>query len=78
MKRTACYMLLLCLSGCTTARLIPPGVSGTAASVTISNTWGVEEAWPYAVEHCRKFGKVPGARRSTFFATLVFDCVAPS
>lgn len=76
MKIAASLLLALSLTGCVTTRLIPPGVKGTSDSVTVSNTWDVEEAWPYAVEHCRKHGKVPKVNRSKFFATIIFDCVA--
>ncbi len=65
------------VAGCATPRLIPPGVSGDAASVTISNTWGDQEALPYAAKHCATYGKVPKLRQRKMVITLVYDCVVP-
>lgn len=71
----ASILLVTSLSACTTTRLIPPGVSGDATSVTVSNTWGTEEAWPYAVEHCAKHGKLPKEKRRKPVFAIVYDCV---
>lgn len=65
----------LALSGCATARLLPAGVSGNEAFVSVSNVWQVNDALPYATEHCAKYNKVP---RSTgqHNHTVTFDCVS--
>ena len=76
MRMAAPLLLLGSLGGCATPRLIPPGVSGDANSVRIFNTWGKEEALPYAAKHCATFGKVPKVRNWEPL-TLVFDCVVP-
>lgn len=75
MQKASIFLVLVSLSGCATTRLVPPSVSGNADTVAVSNTWGREEAWPYAVQHCRKHGRVPKKNRWKPFATLVFDCV---
>lgn len=71
----ASILLITSVSACTTSRLIPPGVSGDPAAITVSNTWGIEESWPYAVEHCAKYGKVPKVNRRKPVFSIVYDCV---
>ena len=44
--------------------------------MTVSNTWGHEEAWPYAVEHCAKYQKLPEMKAWKPFMSIQFDCVA--
>jgi hypothetical protein len=66
---------LLLLPACA-ARLIPAGVSGNEAFVTVSNVWNVNDALPYATKHCAKYGKVPKMTHSEGYS-VVFDCVTP-
>lgn len=74
MRAVAILLLGAAVAGCV-GRLIPPGVSGDSNSVTVSNTYGLEEAWPEAVEHCAIYGKVPKHREWKPFMSMVFDCV---
>lgn len=66
---------VLLLSACS-ARLVPAGVSGNEAFVTVSNVWSVKDAMPYATKHCAQYGKVPKMTHSEGYS-VVFDCVAP-
>jgi starvation-inducible outer membrane lipoprotein len=68
-------LMALALTGCATARLIPAGVSGNSAYVSVSNVWNEAQALPYATAHCAQFGKVPRFQ-SKSDAAVVFDCVA--
>lgn len=65
---------LLALSACA-ARLVPAGVAGNEAFVTVSNVWNPSDALPYATRHCSQFGKVPKMTHSEGYS-VVFDCVA--
>lgn len=67
-------MLLLALTGCASMRLIPAGVSGNEAFVTISNVWNSSEALPYATKHCAQYGKIPRMKQTESYS-VVFDCV---
>lgn len=71
----ALALLAATLGGCATTRLIPPPVSGDADKVTVYNTWGMDEAWPLAVKHCAKYGKIPRKMRQTLFVSIEFTCV---
>ena len=62
------------LCGCSTMRVLPAGVSGNEAYVTVSNVWNSADALPYATEHCAKYGKIPRMRHSEGYS-VVFDCV---
>lgn len=73
MKIPALAAVLL-LSGCA-ARLLPPGISGNEAFVTVSNVWNDGEALPYATRHCAQYGKIPRLQQSNGYS-FTFDCVA--
>lgn len=67
---------LLLLSACA-ARLVPAGVSGNEAYVTVFNVWNSREALPYATRHCAQYGKVPRMQHSEGYS-VIFDCVTAS
>jgi putative hemolysin len=66
---------LLLLAGCA-ARLVPAGVTGNEAFVTVSNVWSAADAMPYATAHCAKYGKIAKMTHSEGYS-VVFDCVKP-
>ena len=63
------------LTGCASMRVLPAGVSGNEAYVSISNVWNEAEALPYATKHCAQYGKIPKFQSKQGYA-VVFDCVA--
>jgi hypothetical protein len=68
-------LLCLGLAGCASMRVLPAGVSGNAAYVSVSNVWNESEALPYAEKHCAQFGKIPRFQSKAAYA-VVFDCVS--
>jgi hypothetical protein len=63
----------LLLAGCA-GRLVPAGVAGNEAFVTVSNVWNAHDALPYASKHCSQYGKVPKMTHTEGYS-VVFDCV---
>ena len=76
MRHLAIIFTSVALAGCASARLLPAGVSGNAAYVSVSNVWNEAEALPYAEKHCAQHGKIARFQSKQNYA-VVFDCVAP-
>lgn len=76
MRLAAALSAMLLVSACASMRIVPAGVSGNEAFVTVSNVWNSSEALPYATKHCAQYGKVPRMKHSEGYS-VVFDCVAP-
>lgn len=55
-------------------RVLPAGVSGNEAFVTVSNVWNSADALPYATTHCAKYGRIPRMKQTEGYS-VVFDCV---
>lgn len=75
-KNVVLLALVATLSSCASMRVMPAGVSGNEAYVSISNVWNSAEALPYATKHCAQYGKVPRMKHSEGYS-VVFDCVVP-
>jgi hypothetical protein len=71
------FLAAVALSGCAGARLMPAGVAGNEAFVSVSNVWGAGDALPYAEKHCAKFGKIAKLNRTEGYS-VSFDCIAPT
>jgi uncharacterized protein YceK len=67
-------IVALALSGCASMRIMPAGISGNEAYVSVSNVWNESEALPYAEKHCAKYSKIPKFQSKRDYA-VVFDCV---
>lgn len=67
-------LLALLLSGCA-ARLVPAGITGNEAFVSVSNVWNAKQALPYAEKHCSQYGKIARMKQAEGYS-VVFDCVS--
>lgn len=82
MNRRAALLVAMLLSGCATSENhIYPGlfgqkVVGNAVSVTVSNVWNQQDAFPLADKHCAQYQKA--ARFISMDGrTASFDCLNP-
>lgn len=68
-------LAVMLLAGCAGHMERAANVTGNEVSVTVSNVWNANQAFPLADKHCHQYGK---AARQTIAKeySFSFDCVA--